>query len=116
MHSPIAASIWEIWTRRRILICFAIGLTILGAAFRWAFQDAVRIDSGSYLTGFPLAAALLNQFMILAWLILLLAIFNYTEFNPETGRSGFPHRLFVLPVTSFHLVAVPMIGGAAVAG
>ena len=116
MNTPVAAAIWEIWTRRRLPIGFAIGLTIVGAAFRWAFQDAVRIDSGPYLTGFPLAAALLNQFMILAWLILLLSVFNYTEFNPQTGRSGFPHRLFVLPVTSFQLVAVPMIGGAAVAG
>ena len=73
-------------------------------------------QSDPHLTGFPLAAALLNQFMVLAWLILLLSIFNYTEFNPQTGKSGFPHRLFVLPVTSFQLVAVPMIGGAAVAG
>ncbi len=117
MHSPIAASIWEIWTRRRIPIGFAIGLTIVGVAFRWAFQDAIRIaQSDPYATGFPLAAALLNQFAAIAWLILLLSIFNYTEFDPQTGRSGFPHRLFVLPVTSFQLVAVPMIGGAAVAG
>ena len=116
MNSPVAASIWEIWTRRRISMWFAIGITVVGVAFRWAFQDAVRIDSGPHLTGFPLAAAFLNQFMVLAWLILLLSIFNHTEFNPQTGKSGFPQRLFVVPVTSFQLVAVPMIGGAAVAG
>src|SRR4051812_4801324 len=117
MHSPIVASIWEIWTRRRILIWFALGLTICAAAFTWSFQGAIRIaQSSPYSSGFPLAAALLNQFSALAWLLLLLSVFNTTEFNPQTGRSGFPQRQFVLPVTSFHLVAVPMIAGAAVAG
>jgi len=42
-------------------------------------------------------------------LLLALAICSYTEFNPQKGSNGFPHRLFVLPITSFQLVAVPMI-------
>jgi hypothetical protein len=31
--------------------------------------------------------------------------------NSQTGTRGFPHRLFTLPLTSFHLVALPMILG-----
>ena len=46
-------------------------------------------------------------------MFLTLAIFSYTEFNPQRGTTGFPHRLFVLPVTTFQLVAVPMILGVA---
>jgi hypothetical protein len=50
--------------------------------------------------------------MVLSFL-LLLGIFNYTEFNPTKEWNGFPYRLFTLPVSTWQLVAVPMILGLA---
>jgi len=37
--------------------------------------------------------------------------FNYTEYNPQKDWTGFPYRLFALPVRSFVLAAVPTILG-----
>jgi hypothetical protein len=36
---------------------------------------------------------------------------HYTEPDVRSGTLGFPRRLFVLPVTSFRLVAVPSLAG-----
>ncbi|MGA2244190.1 MAG: hypothetical protein ABSH48_04235 [Verrucomicrobiota bacterium] len=47
--------------------------------------------------------------------LLLMGIFNHTDYNQEW--SGFPYRLFVLPVPTWQLVALPMaLGLAAVEG
>lgn len=41
----------------------------------------------------------------------MLSAFNYTEFNPAREWSGFPYRLFVLPVRTWQLVTLPMLLG-----
>jgi pimeloyl-ACP methyl ester carboxylesterase len=41
--------------------------------------------------------------------LFLMGIFNYTEANPARAWNGFPYRLFVLPVPTSQLVALPMI-------
>jgi hypothetical protein len=117
MRSPMVALIWQIWSRRRTAIWFVIGITLFSGIFNWMFHDIIRdAQADRVSTGFPLVAELLNQHMALATLLLVLSIFNYTEFNPQKVSAGFPHRLFVLPVTSLQLVAVPMVVGAAAAG
>ncbi len=42
---------------------------------------------------------------------LLMGAFNYTEFSPAREWSGFPYRLFVLPVRTWQLVTLPMLLG-----
>ena len=45
--------------------------------------------------------------------LLVVGIFNYTEFNSAKDWNGFPYRLFVLPVRTWQLVALPMLFGVA---
>jgi hypothetical protein len=56
---------------------------------------------------------MLNFNMSGAVFLLVLSVFGYTEFDPQRNTAGFPSRLFVLPVTSLKLVAVPTILGVA---
>ena len=55
--------------------------------------------------------------IICLWMVFSLfwvaAMFNYTETNPGKGWTGFPCRLFVLPVPTWVLVACPMLLGMA---
>src|SRR5262249_50758811 len=52
-----------------------------------------------------------GQHLFGAAFLLALWICSFTEFNPGRGTTGFPHRLFVLPISSFRLVLVPMAVG-----
>jgi hypothetical protein len=54
-----------------------------------------------------------NFLLMLTALLLFLAICSQTDLNPQTGRRGFPVRLFTLPLTSLQLVALPMLVGVA---
>jgi hypothetical protein len=108
MHSTIAAQIWEIWSRKRTAIRLVIALSAGGGLLNAALPENVHSSEGGYflleLLAFHAGAAVV---------LLTLSIFSYTEVNPVNGSAGFPQRLFVLPVTSFQLVAVPMIVGVA---
>ena len=92
MRSPTLALLWEIWSRHRSLIFAVIGLTIVGRLLE--------------------PSALLDLLAMIAFL-LLFAIFNYTDSSGSRGVGRFPHRLFVLPVSSLQLVAIPMLTGIA---
>jgi hypothetical protein len=54
-----------------------------------------------------------GMFLAGAAVLLCLAVFGCTEINSQTGLMGFPRRLFVLPISSFQLVAVPTVLGTA---
>jgi hypothetical protein len=79
------------------------------------FHDSIKaVESNPQAMGFPaLLALLLSQNLAGAALLLALAILGCTEFNPQEDTRGFPRRLFVLPVSTLQLVAVPMITGIA---
>jgi hypothetical protein len=47
---------------------------------------------------------------------LVFGIFNYAEANPSRNWHGFPYRLFWLPVSTWVLVAVPMLLGSVSVG
>src|SRR5438876_8750947 len=114
MRSPITALSWDIWQRHRRLVCLLMGVVSFGWLLNLWGRDSIRaILADRFATGVPLLVGLLNQSLLAASFLLLLAIFSYTEFNPQTEAIGFPHRLFVLPVTSFLLVAVPISLGIA---
>ena len=100
MRSPTAALLWEIGRQHRWTIAAIAGLTIAG-----------RLADDPLATLFAMAAFLL-----------LFSVFNYTEsegpakaghYASAKGVGQFPRRLFTLPVTSLHLVAVPMLSGIA---
>ena len=114
MRTPINGLTWEIWRRKRKLIWLLIGMLVFGWLLNLGMPDSIRAREGDrFASGMPLLMGLLNQSLVGASLLLVFAIFSYTEFNPQNELIGFPHRLFVLPVTSLRLVAVPMSLGVA---
>jgi hypothetical protein len=99
MHSPMLALSWEFWRRHRWGLA---GVATLVASF--ALASAVA----------PLAKNLASAHSI--WFILglsyIFGVFAYGfEGRLETAESGFPVRLFVLPVRTWMLVGCPMIQG-----
>src|SRR5215470_6820959 len=106
MRSPIAALTWEICRRNRrtILVIAAIVLSawLFNLFFAGEFRATVS-QSHQLLT--------INCLLTAASLLLVFSIFNYTEYNPQKEWTGFPYRLFALPVTALTLVAVPMLLG-----
>ena len=92
MRSPAAALIWEIWGRNRGWILAILAIT----AFSWTLSG----DNPGPLV----------EFLGITSFLLLFAVFDYTEFSWDNARS-FPCRLFALPVSSFRLVAVPVLLG-----
>jgi hypothetical protein len=84
--SPITALIWDIWLRHRKSIWAVIALFFSGWFFNLVIEERVPA---------------LNVTLTFASLILVFAIFSYTEFD----------RLFPLPVSTLVLVAVPVANG-----
>jgi hypothetical protein len=103
--SSVQAQLWDIWVRNR-----EAGRWLLGVmACLFALEPAkmiMRLD-------FPLIS-FVDVHLVGAAGLLALTIFACTEFNSQDDTRGFPRRLFVLPVSTLQLVAVPMITGAAV--
>lgn len=109
MRSPAIALMWEIWSRNRGLVWWVLGITLATCLFNSVLSESVQ-PASTPIREFSAQGALAMLYMHLgaATLLFILAIFSFTEFNPQTGSSGFPYRLFALPVTSFQLVAVPI--------
>ena len=108
MRSPIAALTWEIFRRNHRTIWAIAAIVLLAWFFNLCFAKEFRpTESGTnqLLT--------INCLLTAASLLLVFAIFNYTEFNPQKEWTGFPYRLFALPVTALTLIAVPMLLGVA---
>src|SRR5262245_58798817 len=108
VRSPLTALIWEIWNRSRTLVWLLLGMITVCSAFNVLLPEPLRASQADRLaTGVPLFLKILNVNLTLGSVLLALVILSYTEFNPHRGSTGFPHRLFALPVTSLQLVAVP---------
>jgi hypothetical protein len=110
MRTPVATLTWEIWRRNRGLAGSVVGLLL----FSWLFNAVLP---GSFRTTEAAREGLmtLNCLLAAASLLFVFGIFNYTELNARTGWTGFPYRLFALPVATWVLVAVPILLGIAVA-
>jgi hypothetical protein len=102
-QSPSVALVWDIWLRHRPLARLLIAVSIFAFLLNAALPESVRKVND--------AVHVVNFLLMLTALLLFLAICGQTELNSQTGTRGFPHRLFTLPLTSFHLVALPMILG-----
>jgi hypothetical protein len=109
-----AALAWEVCARSRSAVAWLIGVTAVSVLLNIAFRSSIaQGHSNPHATGFPLLISMLGMFLAGAAVLLFLSVFGCTEFNSQTGLMGFPRRLFVLPVSSFQLVAVPTVLGIA---
>jgi len=101
MRSPTIALLWEIWRRHWSTVAVIGGLTVVGR-----LVDVLESRRNAGAESSPLTTLL-----AMVAFLLLVAVFNYTESGGVRGVGQFPRRLFTLPVTSLHLVAVPMLAG-----
>jgi len=94
--APITALGWEIfgWNRSALLMNAAIGA---------ALGVAVNVVG---LAG-PMSIMLLVSFSLL-----LASSFSYIDLNTRSSRAGFPRHILVLPVATWMLALVPILGGA----
>src|SRR4051812_42377430 len=95
MGSPTRALLCDLWRRHRSIFVLAIAVTAIGRLVEAA------------------NASVLTEIMRLVSFVLIFGIFSYTESRDGRGLGRFPRRLFVLPVSSLRLVAVPMLAGIA---
>jgi hypothetical protein len=105
MPSSTYALLWEIWRRHRVMIAVIIGLTVSGRLLDVS-ERAMAGDAG-------VKSSLLVELLWMVSFLLLFGVFNYTDSSGSRGFGRFPHRLFVLPVSTLRLVAVPMLTGVA---
>src|SRR5215204_2580869 len=103
MRSPLTALAWEIWRRGRRSAWSVVACTSICALINLGVLAKVQATETGR-SSFPVLFGLL---MTLSFL-LLMGIFNYTEFNSTKEWNGFPYRLFTLPVRTWQLVALPM--------
>lgn len=106
-RTPTGAQLWEIWGRHQW--SFALqGVAFLACLgfVRW------KAASPSEIGGTILLLATFGGF-VTAYLHLLMS-FGYVEADARTVKVGFPGRLFLKPVSTARLVAVPMVCGGMV--
>ncbi len=104
MNGSITALSWEIWRRNRGKIRVVAAIVLCS----WLFNHFFAVE---FIANEPKEHGLLtiNCMTMAASLLLVFAIFNYTELSPQKEWTGFPYRLFAMPVSSLTLVAVPML-------
>lgn len=102
MRAPILMLAWEIWRRKYTYVCLSVGALPCYLLFYWAIHSHVHNEEMLGALSVPWVAC------SLFWMI---ATFIYTEVNSEKGWTGFPQRLFVLPVPTVVLVMLPMLLG-----
>ena len=113
-RSPSHALVWDIWLRHRTLARMLIAISAFAFLLNAALPESFRmLNNDSNTFGVHDAVRVVNFLLMLTALLLFLAICGQTEMNPQTGTRGFPYRLFTLPLTSFHLVALPVFLGMA---
>ena len=102
MRSPIIALTWEIWRRNAASAGGALAIPLACSLLFPLFAGAIHASG---------ALRFLCYLAMVISLILLFAVFNHTEFNPAKHWTGFPYRQFVLPLSTWRLVAWPMFLG-----
>jgi hypothetical protein len=108
-RSASAALLWDIWLRHRTLVCLLAAVTVFTVVLNIALPESYRMGAGDRATFDATDAVdILNMHLMLAAFLLVLAVCGYTEFDAQKSSSGFPRRLFTLPLTTFRLVALPM--------
>jgi hypothetical protein len=102
MWSPVWAIAWELWSSQRRLWWLILGMISVSGL-------VLRLSAGALAESEGLRS--LSFFPLLLTIILVLAIFNFTERDRRKSFAGFPERLFTLPVRTRLLVTCPMLCG-----
>ena len=108
MRSPVTALSWEIWQRNRKAVWLIIGILLFGWLFNLVLPESFRATAAGRER-----LLVVNGLLTGGSLLLVFGVFNYTEFNPQKEWTGFPYRLFALPVATWLLVALPVSLGVA---
>jgi hypothetical protein len=115
--SPLTAIVWEMWRRSRTSSWILVGNIALAILLNHLVLPSFDVETTDNQTfGADDVVMLLNFHLLVTSILLFLAACGYTEFNPKIGFSGFPNRLFSLPVSTFRLVAVPTVLSIVAAG
>jgi len=110
MRALTYAMIWDVWNRSRAATFLLAGLAVVGLIVHFVAPESMQPDGVNARTGQLVLHWVYWHLMMISF-FLVFSIFGYTEFNPAKSSTGFPHRLFTLPVTSLRLVAVPILLG-----
>ncbi len=105
MRAPLAALVWEIWRRRRVSAYVVVACVAFSALVNDLILPHVVLTADDLGNFSPFFGIL----MVVSFLFVM-GIFNYTE-NSSREWSGFPYRLFVLPIPTWQLVLLPMVLG-----
>lgn len=102
MRHPFAALIWEMWRSQRCACVSVLAAIPICAVFYrlLPMRESELLRGVSFL---PMAGSLFCLFIV----------FRRTESDPWNRSSGFPSRLFTLPVRTWVLVTCPMACGVA---
>ena len=99
MHSPAAALASDFWRRHRWGLAAVAGVVLAFAAVRAAYP-------------FERTTAMVHSIWFVIGLCYAVGVFAYGfEARLEGAESGFPARLFLLPVRTSVLVGWPMLQG-----
>jgi hypothetical protein len=102
MKSPAIAILWETLARQRWLVAAIVGdFALLFALSRALPPDWLEIDTVKFFA-----------LQTLIWFFLgIVALFSSVTSQSRTGRQGYPARMFLYPISTFRLVAYPMLFG-----
>src|ERR1043165_3337610 len=111
MRSPITALTWQIWRRNRGSGWVVPGIIL----FAWLFDATLPASLRKTESGRDLIGAI-HGLVMASSLVTVFSIFNFTESNRGKEWTGFPYRLFVLPVPTLLLVTLPLALGVVCVG
>lgn len=106
LRRPITALFWDISRRRSGSVIALAGLMLFGLVFKLSLPARVLLNNRDIFQN-------ISGMLMAASVVFVLAVFNFTESSPEREWTGFPYRMFVLPLPTVFLVALPLISGMA---
>ena len=106
MNSPALAIAWQLWHPRRWTAAgYLVGLLLLALAARWVAHGAADWRTAVFMWCIPFGFTAVG----------MLSAFALPEGDLLAPASGYPPRMFTLPVSSRELVLWPMLHGVAIA-
>ena len=99
----MTALVWEIWARGKRSAWLVLACIASGAFINLVVIGRLHVSEAAE----DIFHTLFGMLMVLSF-VLLIGIFNYTEFSSTKEWNGFPYRLFTLPIRTWKLVMLPM--------
>ncbi|WP_150107695.1 hypothetical protein [Pedosphaera parvula] len=106
MRSPVMALGWQVWRQNHRSIWLIVGIISFCSLANQIVPERMRL-----VESYRELLNTVNGMLMALSLLFIFGIFNYTETRPGKEWTGFPYRLFVLPVSTLLLVALPICLG-----